>query len=405
MEGIVSDGRGEARKIFPLKRVGKDPVVGVGNPMLTDEEKHTHFPSLREITYLNTAAEGIPVQASREAMDVYFSHKSMGMAGRELLFEEEANCRESAAGLLGLSASEVSFCSCTSEAYNLLCSSLELGPEDEVVITDLDFPSGATPWIQAQGSPQVNIWKSQGGGLGLSDLDTLLNEKTKLVQVSLVSFLTGYRIEWPEFHDLVRAKAPNAILSVDVTQAFGRVELDCLDADCIIGSSYKWLLGTHGSCVVAVPEKSREKITVRAGGWYHLENAFAEDRFTRAVPFPGAKGFAVGMPAFPSIYALRAGIDFLREQGVAAIAKHADSLVAQLHEGLADLGVKTMSPHQPGNSSGIVSFQSEDDAAIHDQLLEQGIHVMHQAGRIRIAIHGYNRSEDIDAVLKVLAGG
>jgi len=371
--------------------------------MLTDEEKNANFPGLRDMVYLNTAAEGIPVTASLEALEVYHSHKSMGMAGRDHLFQEYEVCQARAAELLGLTPEEVAFCSSTSEAYNLLMTSFRFEKGDEVIITDLDFPAGATPWLQAAGNPDVLLWKNRGGVLELDDLKGLINEKTRLVQVSLVSFLTGYRLVWPELHDLVREKAPGAILSVDVTQALGRVELDCLNADCIIGSSYKWLLGSHGGCVVAVPKASESKITVRAGGWYHLENAFAEDRFTRAVPYPGAKGFAVGMPAFPTIYHLRAGLDFLTGQTVKAIAAHADGLVTRLHEGLANLGIKTMSPHQPGNSSGIVAFQSENDAEIHARLLDQNIHVMHQAGRIRISIHGYNREADIDATLKVLA--
>jgi selenocysteine lyase/cysteine desulfurase len=108
------------------------------------------------------------------------------------------------------------------------------------------------------------------------------------------------------------------------------------------------------------------------------------------------------MPAYPAVYALRAGIDMIRETGVAAIAAHADALVGRLHDGLAGLGYATLSPPQPGNSSGIVAIRTTDDAAIHARLLSGNIHVMCQAGRIRFAIHGYNRREDVDAVLTAL---
>ena len=370
--------------------------------MLTDESRDRLFPSLRDIVYLNTAAEGIPPVTTGGALQAYLSDKVRGMAGRDQLFEQFAATQESAADLMGVSAEEVSFCSSTSEAYNLLASSVDFQPGDEVIITDLDFPAGATPWLQLPGDLKVRLWKNRDGVLDLDDLAGLINEKTRLVQVSLVSFLTGYRIDWEPFRDLVRERAPEAILAVDVTQAAGRVVLDCLDADCIFASSYKWLLGTHGGCLVVVPDHATGKITVRAGGWYHLANAFDADRFERAEPFPGARGFAVGMPSFPTVYSLKAGIDCLREVTVAAIAQHADGLVSRLHEGLQDLGIKTMSPPQPGNSSGIVSFKSEDDAAIHDRLLQNNIHVMHQAGRLRIAIHGYNRESDVDAVLAAL---
>ena len=370
--------------------------------MLTQESRIADFPALSDMTYLNTAAENIPPDVVRQALATYWQHKTMGMRGRDFHFPELERCRETVAGLLGKKTSEIAFCSCSSEAYNLLASPLEFVPGDEVVISDLDFPAGATPWLRSASQPVVRLWQNREGVLELDDLRTLLTEKTRLVQVSLVSFLTGYRIPWSAFRDQVRALAPNAVLSVDVTQAFGRVVLDCLDADCIISSTYKWQLGTHGGGIVAVSESSAGRLTTRAGGWYNLVNAFDADRFSRAEPFPGAKSFAVGMPPFPAIYALRAGMDYLRAVGIPAIAEHADKLVAQTHEGLADLGIGTMSPPQPGCSSGIVSFRHERDAEIHAALLERKVHVMHQAGRIRISIHGYNQAADVEAFLESL---
>jgi selenocysteine lyase/cysteine desulfurase len=370
--------------------------------MLTDEILQREFPELGERTYLNTAAEGIPPRSFRDALLRYADDKTNGMEGREALFAEFAACQESAGSLFGMSANEISFCSSTSEAYNLLSTAIDFGNDGEAVISNLDFPSGATPWLISPGKPRVRLWKHNRGVLELEDLASLLNEKTRLVQLSLVSFLTGYRLPWAEVQSLVRERAPQAVLAADTTQAAGRVVLDCLDADCIFASSYKWLLGTHGSCVVITPDKAVHPVTARAGGWYNLANAFDEDRFERVEPFKGAAGFATGMPAFPAIYALRTGIDLLCETGVAAIAEHADRLVARVHEGLRELGFQTMSPAQPGNSSGIVSFQTENDAELNTFLLERKIHVMHQAGRIRIAIHGYNRDHDIDNLLGAL---
>ena len=371
---------------------------------MLDDQKRTHdFPSLEGMTYLNTAAEGIPPLAAGGALQRYFSDKLMGMDGRVLFAREFDACRESAGALLGLSADEVSFASSTSEAYNLLATAVSFAEGDDLVITNLDFPSGVTPWLQHRDGPVVQLWEHRDGVLELEDLAAMLSERTRLVQVSLVSFLTGYRLTWGPFRDLVRERAPQAILAVDVTQAAGRVDLDCLDADCLLASSYKWLLGTHGGCLVAVPNHARERLVVKAGGWFHLANAFENDRFSRVEPFPGVRGFAVGMPAYPAVYALRAGIDTIREAGVAAIAAHADTLVARLHDGLAELGYATLSPPQPGNSSGIVAMRTTDDAAIHARLLSRNIHVMCQAGRIRFAIHGYNRREDVDAVLTALA--
>ena len=104
----------------------------------------------------------------------------------------------------------MSFCSCSSEAYNLLASALNLGANDEVVITDLDFPAGATPWLNAAQPPNVKLWKAKAGALDANDLPALLNERTRLVQVSLVSFFNGHRLDWAPFIAAVREHAPRA---------------------------------------------------------------------------------------------------------------------------------------------------------------------------------------------------
>jgi len=372
--------------------------------MLTATSRLRDFPSLTGISYLNTAAESIPPLCVGEAINDYVRDKSLGMKGREPHFARVESCREISAELIGLTPQEVSFCSCSSEAYNLLASALHLGEQDEIVLTNLDFPAGATPWLTTPRQPIIKLWRAREGALDLTELTPLLNEHTRLVQISLVSFYNGHRIAWAPLRDLVRAHAPNALISVDVTQALGRVALDCADADIMISSTHKWTLGIHGGCVVGIPARNAERLTTKAGGWYHIANAFESDRFQRAEIRTGAPSFSVGMPNFISLYALDAALRYLKSIGIAAISAHADPLVKKAHEGLLALGIRPMSPPQPDDCpTGILAFQHPNSASIHEALLKENIHVMHQAGRIRVAVHGYNTEEDIDRLLDCLS--
>jgi len=367
--------------------------------MLSESTRQRDFPTLSGISYLNTAAESIPPRCTGEAIQAYWQDKLRGMKGRDGHFARVEACREISARLLDLDPSEVSFCSCSSEAYNLLASALNLHAHDEVVISDLDFPAGVTPWLRASDTPTMRHWKSVDGALDLAHLIPLLNKHTRLVQISLVSFYNGYRVDWWPFHDTIRRLAPQAIISVDITQALGRVVLDCEGADILISSTHKWTLGIHGGCIIGIPTASSSRLTTHAGGWLHLQNAFDVDRFERAVTKTGAASFSVGMPNFVSLYALNASLRYLDEIGIAQIAAHADPLVAAAEEGLRDLGLKPMCRW---NGSGILAFQHPRSAGIHAALERENVHVMHQAGRIRIAIHGYNTKEDIDTLLRVL---
>jgi cysteine desulfurase/selenocysteine lyase len=367
--------------------------------MLTDRSRRRDFPGLARMTYLNTAAEGIPPPAVGRAFEEYFRDKLAGMAGRKPHFAKWEACRAIAGRFLGLPARDIGLCSCSSEAYNLLAGALSLTSRDEVVVNDLDFPAGATPWLS--GPARMKLWKSRAGVLVPDDLRPLLSPRTRLVQTSLVSFVNGHRLDWPAFLDTVRRRAPEAVVAVDVTQALGRVEFDCSGADCIVSSTHKWILGPHGGCIVGVPEGAASRLTTRAGGWLHLANAFDADRFDHADRKPGAASFSVGMPNFPAVYAVEAALRFIAGIGVAKIARHADPLVEQAHDGLRKLGIAPMCPHQPGGS-GILAFVHPDEAALHAGLLRARIHVMHHAGRLRLAIHGYNTAADIDRLLRTL---
>jgi selenocysteine lyase/cysteine desulfurase len=370
--------------------------------MLTTESLRADFPALEGITYLNTAAESIPPRCVGEAIAQYTHDKGLGMRGRVPHFAAVEACREISAKLVGLKTEEVSFCSCSSEAYNLLAGALDLGPDDEVVVSDLDFPAGATPWLRAARPPRVKVWRARQGELRTEDLLPLLGAKTRLVQVSLVSFYNGFRIDWPALRDAVRSLAPQAALSVDITQAFGRVELGCSDADILISSTHKWTLGIHGGCVIGVPEAGAERLTTKAGGWFHLTNAFEADRFEKAVTKPGAASFSVGMPNFVSLYALNASLRYLDGIGIDAISRHADPLVTRVHAGLVDLGLAPLAPLRPEFPTGIVSFIHPRSAEIHAALEREEIHVMHQAGRVRVAVHGYNTADEVARLLGVI---
>lgn len=371
--------------------------------MLDRHQRQQDFPGLAEIAYLNTAAESIPPRCVGEALQQYWQDKQRGMDGRDEHFQRREDCRQITAKLLNLQPQEVSFCSCSSEAYNLLASALDLSPDDEVVVTDLDFPAGATPWLRSARPPRLQLWRSnQSGQLPLSDLESLLNERTRLVQVSLVSFYNGYRIDWPQLVAAVRRLAPRAVISVDVTQALGRVPLDLPDADIVISSTHKWTLAIHGGCVVGIRAASAQRLTSRAGGWFHLDNAFDADRFQRATVKPGAASYSVGMPNFAALYALDAGLRYLDAIGIDAIAQHANPLVQQLDQRLSEQGIELLSRYQPANPSGIIAFGHPAADALAARLRDSQVHVMSHAGRIRISVHGYNDQQDIDRLLEAL---
>lgn len=370
--------------------------------MLTTASRRQSFPQLEEMVYLNTAAEGIPPLEVGAALTQYFHDHQRGMDGRIAHAAQREAVLALTAQLYGLTPDEIGLCSCSSEAYNLAALALQLQPGDEVIINDLDFPAGATPWLQPSSPATVKIWQARAGALHVADLIPLLTPQTRLVTVSLVSFYNGFLIPLPEVVAAVRRHS-GALLAVDVTQALGRIPLDLTGVDLIVSSTHKWILGSHGGGLVGVPAQRNREWTVPAGGWFHLQDAFGAERFERAISRPGAASFSVGMPNYPALYAIRAGLDYIQSVGVEAIYAAAQPLVYACLEGLRRLPVTLLTPPAHESIAGILAFRHPKFEALNHQLHEQNIHVMAQAGRVRIAIHGYNTAADVEKLLRVLS--
>lgn len=353
------------------------------------------------VSYLNTAAEGIPPPCVAEALAAYAADKQLGMDGRLRHEDQWDELRQTAGDLFGLTAEEIGICSCASEAFNLAAMALRLQEGDEVVITDLDFPAGATPWLQDVCPATVRLWKAREGGLRVDDLVPLVGPKTRLVTVSLVSFFNGFMLPLSEVIEAVR-RGSDALVAVDVTQAAGRVPLSLAGVDLVVSSTHKWLLGSHGIGLVGVPAARAQEWTVPAGGWFNLANAFEADRFERTITRPGAASFSVGMPNYPAVYAVNAAVRYVQGIGVEAIQAHAQPLTEACLEAVAAEDVDLLTPREPEHLAGILAFRYPKAEALHRFLHDRDIHIMAHAGRLRVAIHGYNTAADIEQFLAVL---
>ena len=107
------------------------------------------------------------------------------------------------------------------------------------------------------------------------------------------------------------------------------------------------------------------------------------------------------MPNFAAIYAIRAALEYLRGIGVAQLYAAAQPLVEECRRELQLLPIELLTPPQ-GPIAGILAFRHPQAAAIYEYLHQRNIHVMSHAGRLRIAIHGYNTADDVDTLLREL---
>lgn len=352
--------------------------------------------------YLDTAAEGIPPITAEVALAAYWRAKSMGTPGREILFQEQKELEAAAARLLDTKPEHIVPLANTSVALNLLATSLDWRPGDEVLISDLEFPSNVVVWLQLKSrGVKVVVVPSLEGSLELADWLAYLSPRTRIVSVSQVSYKTGTQL--PYLDELaVHAHAAGALFCVDATQALGRVPVSVRGVDYLVASSYKWLLGTHGLGIVYLAPSLRGLLTSSTAGWYSVEEVFHSRRFDSYTAKTCAGQLQAGMPNFPAIFALRAGIDCVLSVGVERIDRTLRPLVARLRSGLAECGLTLLTPADDQFASGIVAFAHDQPECLAARLAEMGVLVWGGDGRIRIAVHLYNSDADIERCLSAI---
>jgi cysteine desulfurase/selenocysteine lyase len=363
--------------------------------------KH-NFPRAREVAYLDTAAEGLPPQSTRDALSRYYQTKAIGTPGRRELFAVETETLQLASRLLGTNADRVALLSNASEGLNRLAASIPWQAGDEVLIDDLEFPSNVLVWLALrERGVVVRVVPSRNGVFRLQDFVSRIGTRTRVVSVSLVSYKTGTRI--PFLSELSReAHDAGALFCVDATQALGRVPVGVSGVDYLVASTYKWLLGVHGLGIVYLAPELEERLESSAVGWYSVRDLFAPDRFEAFAYKRGAARLTLGMPNFSSIYALRESLKYLLEAGVEKIESGLRPLVSKLRMGLEERGFDLLTPSGPEFASGIVSFSQPNAESIGAKLEHEGVIVWAGDGRVRISVHLYNDESDIDRLFSAL---
>jgi len=208
------------------------------------------FPTARRVTYLDTAAEGLPHPDCEQAFQLYSQIKARGTPGRVELHKTEAEVLNLAASLLGTDSHNVTLLSSASEALSLLAVSLDLKPKDQVIISDLEFPSNVLPWLRLeQMGVDVVVLRGQGGKLDWLEVEGEICSRTKVISLSLVSYKTGAYMPFVQKITNAAEKV-GALVSIDATQALGRCPVSVDGVDYLMSSSFKWLLGPHGLGIV-----------------------------------------------------------------------------------------------------------------------------------------------------------
>jgi cysteine desulfurase/selenocysteine lyase len=366
------------------------------NPALLQQ-----FPGISGCTYLNTAAESAFMASHEEALMRYATQKTRGEPGRVALQDVESRCRELAARLLHVSPAEIAFLASTARGMDVALKSIRWQPGENVVLTDLDYPTNgfAAQLLQEQGVEMRVL--TTVGRVDLDALDSLIDNRTRAVMISLVSFKTGFAFDLEAVSRCVRRKG--ALLVVDAVPAAGVLPIHAEQCDFLSAGTYKWLLGPHGLSIFYVNRRLLPDVVPPYVAWRGVTDIFDPLRFERYELLPDARRFEEGMPNYLGLMCLENALAFLLDQGDEQIVAHVEPIVSRTYDGLIELGITPLTPAAPRERAGIISFSAPRCAEIAGRLKEQDIYVWGKDSRIRISAHVYNDMDDVEHLLSGLA--
>lgn len=376
----------------------------------------------KPLIYLdNTATSQTPSCVVDTIRDIYFHtkanvHRGVHTMSQEMTAMQEATREHVRQMLNAESTSEIIFTRGTTEAINLVASSMgdSFVDGDEVIVTVMEHHANIVPWQLLSRNKRVTLRVVPMDERGVLDLEayrSLFNSHTRMVAVTHVSNVLGTVNPVKEM--IAEAHRHGVPVLVDGAQAVAHMAVDVRDLDCdfYVFSSHK-MYGPTGVGVLYGKRSLLEMMPPYQGGGEMIANVTFEHTTFAELPFK----FEAGTPDFVGIAALHTAIDYMLGIGIDAIAAHEHDLLQYTTERMADIPRMRIFGTAPGKSA-VISFligdaHHYDTGLLLDKLgiaVRTGHHcaqpLMHALGiegTVRASFALYNTREEADTFIAAL---
>lgn len=311
---------------------------------------------------------------------------------------------------------EIIFTKGTTDGINLIAESFGklLTDGDEILITEMEHHSNIVPWqmlVERKGLTLRYIPMTNLGELDFSQLETLINEKTRLIAITHISNALG---TINPIEDIIKkGHAVGAKVLIDAAQSLQhmRVDVQQLDCDFLVFSGHK-VFGPTGVGILYGKEKLLNEMPPYQGGGDMIKTVSMSGTTYNELPHK----FEAGTPNIIGGIGLGVAIEWLSGFNFEDIQQHETDLLEYATDALSKIdGIKIYGEAE--NKSSVISFLIEGTHPydIGTLLNQQGIAVRtgHHCtqpimeffdipGTIRASFSFYNTKEEIDQFIKAL---
>jgi cysteine desulfurase/selenocysteine lyase len=391
-------------------------------PILQRKVRHDN-----PLIYLDSGATSQkPIQVIDAVSNFYKFHNSAVHRGAHLIAEEATDAyegaREKVAKFIDGDLDEVIFTKSATESLNALAYSIGnaakgspfyLDETSEILVSELEHHANLIPWqelARRTGAKLTWFEIDEEARLDYSNIDQLINEKTKIIAITHQSNVSGAITDLPAIVE--RAKAVGAITILDACQSAPHMAISVkkLGVDFYAFSGHK-AVGPTGIGI----------LWGRADLLDQLPPFLYGGSMVTAVTMSGAtfakspRKFEAGVPNMAGAVGLGVALDYLSNIGMDAIHQHEIALTQYSLEKLAQVeGLTVIGPKNVELRGAVLSF-TVDGIHPHDlgqALDENGIAVrtghhcawplmktMKLVATTRASLYLYNDFQDLDHLI------
>jgi cysteine desulfurase/selenocysteine lyase len=377
-----------------------------------------------QLVYLDNAATSQTPEPVVETIADYYRqtnanvHRGLHQLSQEAsIAYEEAHDR--VAEFVGADGrEEIIFTKNTTESMNLVAYAWglnELGPGDEVVLTEMEHHASLVTWQQIAkraGAKVKYVRVDDDGYLDMDHARELITDDTQMVSVVHISNTLGTVNPVSDLADL--AHDHDAYIFVDGAQSAPNrpVDVQSIDADFFAFSGHK-MCGPTGIGVLYGKRHILAELDPYLYGGEMIRKVTFEDSTWNELPWK----FEAGTPVICQGIALADACDYLDDVGMERIQRHEETLAEYAHDRLTEFeGIDIYGP--PGDDrGGLVAFNldvvhAHDTSEILNEFavaVRAGDHCtqpLHDslgvAASARASFYIYNTREEVDQLVDAL---
>lgn len=392
----------------------------------------------KPLVYLDSAATSQKPRAVLDAERAYYETCNAAVhRGAHQIAEEATEAYEAAraaiAAFVGAQPQEIVYTKNATESLNLAAYAFSnatalsaqegnpaqdprflLAPGDNIVVSEMEHHANLVPWQEACAKTGAELrWLgvTDDGRLDLTDIDRVIDERTKAVSVVHQSNILG-TIN-PVADVMRRAHEMGAVGIVDACQSLPHMPVNIheLGADLVAWSGHK-MLGPTGIGFLWGTSEILEAMPPFLTGGSMIEIVQLE----RSTYAKAPQKFEAGTQMVAQTIGMHAAVDYLRALGMDAVQAHEHELTGYALERLASLpGVSVIGPTTNVDRGSAISF-TVNGLHPHDvgQVLDSrgvAVRVGHHCAwptcrrfgvpaTTRLSTYIYNDRGDIDAAIE-----